>query len=194
MIFDKKAELLVCRETQPHVFSWEMVKTIPVKMEPQSKTNLFSKVGVGAKTMQFTLRKTAGITRSHAFRVDGRFYFLTDIQPDKIRLTIRSAAVEPVTCRQYSSGETVDENKCSVFGQPKLELEFPAILTEKYLGFTQQEPMAQTQTTFVLVTPKPIDLDVSDIVEIGEKRYTVQVCHTLDETKNEYEITRTEDV
>ena len=72
-------------------------------------------------------------------------------------------------------------------------MQFPVVLAEKYLGFTQNTPMAQTQTTFVLVTPKAVSLKIADLVDVGGVRYAVQVCHTLDEYKNEYEITRKDD-
>ena len=194
MIFDKQAQLLQLSQTSAGVFEWEPVKTIPVKMEPQTKTNLFSKVGIGAKTMLFTLRKTAGIRLFCAFRVSGQFYFLTDIQQEGgILLKITAAVIEPITCCLLRRSETLDAYKRPVYGQPQPVLTFPAILTEKYLGFVQREPMAQTEKTFVLVTPKAFALETGDLMEIGEKRYAVQVCHMLDEYKNEYEITRKED-
>ena len=70
---------------------------------------------------------------------------------------------------------------------------FPGVLTEKYLGHTQERPQTSTTVTYVLVTPKAIELAPGSLVDAGGKNYEVQVCHTLDAWKNEYEIQRKED-
>ena len=70
---------------------------------------------------------------------------------------------------------------------------FPGFLTEKYLGFEQKEVHTETQTTYVLVTPKAIVLQSGDLVQIGDDFYTIKIIHVLDEYKNEYEITEKRD-
>lgn len=193
MIFDKKAELLRFATLSDGVLGWQTVKSLPVKVEVTGKNNLFSKVGIGAKTALLTLRGTGGVTLADALRVDGQFYFLTDVQREGLLLTVTAAMVSLVECVLLRADTSVDVCKRPIHGEPRPVLTFPAVLTEKYLGFTQGEPMAQTETTFVLVTPKAVTLTVGDLVETGGGRFAVQICHPLDAYKNEYEIHRKAD-
>jgi hypothetical protein len=48
--------------------------------------------------------------------------------------------------------------------------------------------MAVNETRYVLVTPKIISLNTGELVTIGDATYAVEIPHTLDEYKNEYEI------
>lgn len=193
MIFAKRAELLRFAELSAGIYGWETVKTIPVKIELSAKTNLFSKVGIGVKSAQIMLRGTGGITLSNALRAEGQFYFLTSILREGILLNITAAQVRLVDCALWRTIEEKDEYKRPILRPLEKVLEFPAILTEKYVRFEQKEPMAQTETALVLVTPKEIRLEPSDLVESGGVKYAIQACHTLDEYKNEYEIYRKED-
>lgn len=203
MVFDKKAELLALTETFPGLFEWTATGSLWVNFERTVKTNLFSKVGIGARNIEFRLRKQSGITLHNALRVDGRFYFLTAItEVDQVIMLVSAADIQPVDCALIRNTEREGPNKSSV--EELVEaFRYPGILTEKYLRFAQEEPMARTETMMVLVTPKPILMDSGDLVAIGEPpgegdedfriRYAVQVCHMLDEYKNEYEIYRKDD-
>lgn len=195
MVFDKRASLLAVVETATGVYEWVEQKKLWVHMQRKNSSNLFSKVGIGAKTVLFTMRKTSGVSLFSALRVNGRFYFLTDIvDADPIQWEITAADIQPVTCSTDRTEPTIDEYKRRQFDESKDHVvTFPGILTEKYLGFEQQNPMGRLTTTFVLVTPKIIALEDRDLVTIGDDTFDVQVAHCLDEYKNEYEIIRRED-
>ena len=173
-------------------YRWEPEKQIWAKAERQDKSKLFSTVGIGAKSVKFTIRRRP-LTLHNAFRWGGKHCLLTDIKDiDRMYLEISAALAEPVSCSAFRVMESEGENKAS-FRELREIMRFPAILTEKYLGFTQNVPMAQTEITYVLVTPKEILLEASDLLDVDGRRYAVRVCHTLDEYKNEYEITRKEE-
>ena len=172
---------------------WAADRTVWAKAEQQDKNNLFSTVGIGARSVLFTLRRQP-LTLHNAFRWKERHCFLTAIKEiDRMYLEVRAALVEPVPCTAFRMVETAGADKAPARTLERL-VEFPAILTEKYLGFVQNVPMAQTETTYVLVTPKRIELREADLVDVAGGRYAVRVCHTLDEYKNEYEIHRKKDL
>lgn len=194
MIFGEKAALLELRETAPGSFTWEPIKTLWVKAESKNKTNLFSKVGIGAKTTVFTLRKIVGITLHHALQVEGQFCFLTEIATDNpIMLELTAALIAPVACIASHKENFKNELKRPIASDAVITA-FPGCVTEKYLGWTQEKPMAQTELQLVLITPKVIVLEAGDVVEISGTKYIVRLEHTLDEFKNEYEIVAKKDV
>lgn len=204
MVFDKKAELLAMEETAPNLFAWTVTGSLWVNFEKTVKTNLFSNVGIGAKNIEFRLRKQSGITLHNAIRINGRCYFLTAITDvDHLIMLISAADIQPVDCLLIRNTEREGSFKSSI--EELVEaFQFPGILTEKYLRYSQEEPMARTETAMVLVTSKTIFIESGDLVALGEPpgadnedtriHYVVHVCHMLDEFKNEYEIYRKEDV
>lgn len=200
MLFDKKAAILKLAETEPNTYAWVENKSLWVNLEHRDKLhsyklNLFSRVGIGTKSVVFTLRKISGIDLHCAIQYKGKQYFITDINSDSpLYMTITTADIQPLSCVATRIVEKEGSNKSSIMETSELS-RFPAVMTEKYIGFKQGEPMAQTTVTFVLVTPKPVVLEENDLVSIENSgKYAVIACHMLDEYKNEYEITRKEDV
>ena len=175
-----RVELLELVETDG-TFGWQVRKRTWAKAELSEKTNLFSKVGVGARQVVFTLRRQP-LSLHEAIRWRGRHCFLTSIVPDGLgHLTVSAALVDLVPCVGCA-------NKT-----PRGPA-FPGVLTEKYLKHDQETPMATNTLTYVLVTPKAIALEPGPLVEVAGTAYKVTVAHTLDEYKNEYEITRKGDL
>jgi len=167
---------------------WQEAGRIWAKAEPQSKTNLFSKVGLGQKSIKFTMRKH-NLTLHDAIRWQGKHCFLTDIREvDRMYLEVTAALIDPVSCIAFHTAQILDDLNRPAFKNIRIA-SFPGFLTEKYLGFEQKEVHTETQTTYVLVTPKAIVLQSGDLVQVGEDFYTVKIIHVLDEYKNEYEIT-----
>ena len=178
---DQPLEVLELQETGPGVWEWATVRRAWAQVEQTTKTNLFSKVGVGARDAAIVLRRQS-LTLHQALRWKGRHLFLTSITlRDRGHLDVAAALVNPVDCR------TEGEEGAS-------GLQFPGILTEKYLKWEQPEPYSVNQLTYVLVTPKVIDLQLGGLVSVAGINYEVQVAHTLDEYKNEYEIFRKGDL
>ena len=55
-------------------------------------------------------------------------------------------------------------------------------------------PYSTNAITYVLVTPKAIQLQRGGLVGVDGTNYEVQLAHVLDPWKNEYEIMRREDL
>ena len=147
-------------------------------VEAGTGKNLFSAVGIGARDCTLRMRKRP-LSLRQAVRWGEQHIFLTAIQPgeDRGHLLVRGALVEITHCVHHETG-----------------LFFPAVMTEKYLGHEQREPMAVNTLRHVLVTPKEIVMDPGDRVEIYGVLWPIQTVHTLDPFKNEYEIQREADL
>ena len=67
------------------VYAWAETAGIRAKAEVQPVKNLFSTIGVGAKSIRFTVWEQS-LTLHNAFRWHGNFCFLTDINetPDRL--------------------------------------------------------------------------------------------------------------
>ncbi len=189
--FDTPAAVLHL-DQQDDTYQWQESGCILVKAEPQSKTNLFSKVGLGQKSIRFTMRKRP-LTLHDAIQWQGKHCFLTDIREiDRMYLEVTTALIDPISCIAFHTAQILDDLNRPAFKNIRIA-SFPGFLTEKYLGFEQKEVHTETQTTYVLVTPKAIVLQSGDLVQIGDDFYTIKIIHVLDEYKNEYEITEKRD-
>ena len=178
---DQPLEVLELRETSAGVWEWVAVRRAWGQVEQTARTNLFSKVGVGARDAAVVLR-TQPLTLHNALGWRGQHLFLTAVtRRDRGHLDVAAALVELVECRA-DADERGDGTR------------FPGVLTEKYAKWDQPEPYSVNQLTYVLVTPKGIVLQRGGLVAVAGINYEVQVAHTLDPYKNEYEIVRTEDL
>ncbi|WP_312637140.1 hypothetical protein [Oscillibacter sp.] len=165
-----------------NAWAWTTAWGAWVKAEQSDRTSYFSAVGIGARSVVFTMRKASRINLGLSFLWRGRFCFLTSVADTEQAgiVEIKAALCEPVECRKDAD---LDPVGCS----------FPGVLTEKYFKSEPERPHTVTTVAYVLVTPKAIELDPGSLVEAGGKAYSVQACHTLDQWKNEYEILRKED-
>lgn len=165
------------------------------KVEYPSQRNIFSSIGMSAKSIKFTIRKRDDITPYNAILYQGKHCFLTDIKElDRAYIEILAALVEPHTCTVKRTGEPM-LNKLNrpIYGKPE-RITFPGCMTEKYLSYTQHDPMATQVKQYVLVVPKAIRLNPGEVVIIDQISYTVAIPHELDEYKNEYEIVMEADI
>lgn len=163
------------------VYAWEKARRTWAAAEADIRSNLFSSVGVGARGVTFTIRKSRALTLHNAFRWRGRFCFLTSIvDGDPGFRVVRAALCEPSECQKDADK---DPAGCR----------FPGILTEKYVGHEQLDPHAEVTGDFVLVTPKEVFLKPGSWITVGGAYFLVRVPHELDPFKNEYEIRRKED-
>lgn len=191
-IFKEQMQVLKL-EKAGNSWDWSVSGTIWGKAEIQEKPALFSKTGVGANGIKFMIRKR-DLTLKNALKWRGRHCFLTYLQEiNRMYLSVSAALIEPQKCMVAHQSYGKDEfNRPTVSEQQTIF--FPGILTEKYLRFSQEEPQGNTENTMVLITPKVITLASGEFVTVGETDYSVQICHDLDEYKNEYEIYRKRDV
>ena len=177
---DKPAQVLELKETSAGVWEWTPIRRAWASITFQPKTNLFSKVGIGARDAAVVVRRQS-LTLHNALRWGDIHLFLTAIVPmGRNHLDVDAAVVEVAQCQA-----DMDEGG---------GVKFPGVLTEKYLKWEQPEPYSVNRLTYVLVTPKPIVLTRGGLVSVNGVNYEVQVAHTLEPYKNEYEIVRTEDL
>ncbi len=198
---NERLEVLELQETEPGVWSWQVVKKLWSDITLSQKTNLFSSVGIGARGAELIVRHPSPDLH-HALRRTGsqpQHLFLTAIVPyNRMYDKVTSALVTPAKC----SASRIDSG-VGVAGRPQIvetmHVTFPAILTERYWKqLDQKETHAEYAVRYVLVTPKPIVLQDGDLVEVHDGDavgvYYVTACHMLDAYKNEYEIDKKGDV
>jgi hypothetical protein len=185
--FNEKISVLALTSTD-NTYTWSRNADIFGKAERQNGSNIFSAVGLGEKSVKFTIRKRP-LTLHNALRWGGKHCFLTDIvEINRMYYEVTAALIEPTIWIIQRTGEpTFNELNNPVYGDP-ITITFPACLAEKYIGHTQDDPMSTIDKRYVLVTPKIITLDEGEIVKYGDIPYEVLLGHTLDEYKNEYEI------
>lgn len=189
---NERASLLRLMKTAAG-YAWERAFSLPVQAQRSGRANLFSRVGLGEKSVTFTLRRRP-LTLHDALLWQEQHCFLTDIRElDGNYLLVEAALVRVQECALLEQEEAVDEYNSPRRGEAKRRFFFPGVLTEKYLRYEAGVPMVQNDSLLVLVTPKAVELKAGGLVEAGGKRYAVRVCHVLDAYKNEYEIARKED-
>lgn len=194
---DKPAQVLELQQTAPDVWEWTPVRRAWASITFQPRTNLFSTVGIGARDANLVVRRQS-LTLHNALRWGGIHLFLTSIVPmGRNHLEVDAAVVEPVPCRAIRQGDRVGEAGRPVTGRV-MQVDFPAVLTERYVRYEREETHAEGETSYVLVTPKAAALRRGDLVQVqgGPARgtYHVTAPHVLDPYKNEYEIVQREDV
>ena len=162
-------------------YAWEEARRTWAAAEQDDRMNLFSDLGVGARGVTFTIRKSRSLTLHDALRWRGQFCFLTSIvDGDPGFQVVRAALCEPVDCIR-------DADRAPQGGR------FPGILTEKYVAHEHLDPHAEVTGDFVLVTPKAVRLAPGSWAVAGGRYFLVRAPHELDPYKNEYEIRRRED-
>lgn len=163
-------------------WTWEHVRSIWVKAEQSDRSNLFSAVGVGARSVTFTMRESKRLDLTYAFRWKGQFCFLTSITSADQRgfSEVKAALCSPVDC-------LADANK------DPTGVYFPGVLTEKYVGHSQPDFHSELTTDYVLVTPKAVSLNPGSWLVADGQYYLVLTPHLLDPYKNEFEIQRKDD-
>ena len=189
-----KVDILEFTETSDSVYEWLAIKTVWAKIEHQLISVIFSKHGVTARSAKLSMHSRPELTLHNALASpkSGHF-FVTDINRDVPGVdTVSVAIIEPIECK-IERVETVRgaNNRPQV---TKLSpLTFPGYITEKYIRQTQNEPMSYSETRYVLVTPKVIEIKTGDIVDVGGLKYEMVIPHLLDPHKNEFEILRRSD-
>ena len=184
-------QVLELKENPKGTWTWQKVRKARGQVELSTGRNLFSSVGIGARGAEIILRRQP-LTLHNALLWGEQHLFLSAILPEgRLHLRVQAALVEPVTCLATRTEDTVGEA-----GRPTtaetMRMTFPGVLTEKYARYEREETHAENETSYVLVVPKAIQLQASDLVTVQEGSakgvYYVTICHVLDPYKNEYEI------
>lgn len=186
-LLKERIEILRLDSTENN-FSWAVEAIVWAKVEQQKTKNIFSNVGLGAKSLKMIIRKR-DITLHNAIKWRGKHCFLTDITDlGNGFYEIMAALIEPHTCTvERTDAHSLNELNRPVYSEPVM-ITFPGYLTEKYIRTIQDEPMSMVESQYVLVTPKSVNLQEGELVTINNVTYEVLVAHILDEYKNEYEI------
>ena len=190
----KKAELLELRfDKAKNAYFWGVRRTSWASIAYEEKNNLFSSVGIGARSANIVLRPDRLLTLHGAMCADGHFLFLTSIilSDDRSRQEIRAAVCESVTLTakpQSRKGRDALNRPTALAVQ---EFTFPGVLTERYYRSTADEVYRGEVQQRALVTPKAVELRAGDLVRQGEEApYTVRQVLDLDPYKNEYVLER----
>ena len=189
--FGNRLDILEFTEASENTYTWQAIDRVWAKVDVGHGANIFSKTGIAAHSIKLTVHALPVLTLHHALSLasgGGGHCFLTDIDRSIPGFMVLTAAlIEPVDCLAERTVTTK-----GVYNRPVREkqdpVSFPGYLTEKWLRQTQNEPMSYSETRYVLITPKAIDIAVGELVGIGGKKYEVVIPHTLDPYKNEYEV------
>lgn len=160
-------------------WSWTEYQRAWAKVEYTNAMAIYATSGVGGREAAFVLRRQR-LELDNAILWKGQFCLPTRVTPlGRGHLSVKAALVTPKGCRGVERGS----------GRA---IQFPAVVTEKYLGHSQNEPMAQNEVRLVLVTPKEVALAPGCLVSVGEDDapYWVKIPHEMDPYKHEYEIGR----
>jgi hypothetical protein len=158
-------------------FAWEVLRTSWAAAELTGRRSNYSVHGVGAAGVSFIIRRQ-DISLVDAIEWRGHHCFVTNISDlGRLHLTVEAAQVQEVDCEYAPAGLT-----------------FPGVLTEKYLGHDQLDPMAINTMRYVLVTDKGVDMKPGKLVRVAGVDWPITVAHTLDPWHNEYELERTVDL
>lgn len=155
-------------------YKWAEKSAAWAKAERTGRASLFSANGLGAEGWRFVLR-VMDFRVTDLLQCNGRYFFPTYVEKDGGYLVAETGLVQVYECNQEG-------------------MNFPGVLTERYVGHQQQTPYDMNVIDYVLITPKEIKLDVGGIVQVGDTAYAIRTAHTIDTVKTEYEIRRVVDL
>lgn len=182
-MLNEKVEILsLLQNEETNDLAWSKTRNCWAAVDLDLPRNIFSVVGVGTRGAIVTLRAETKFTMSHALRWRGQFLYPTSVTlvPERDRYEVKAALCNPVDCQADMDRE--NHGIC-----------FPGILTEKYVGHDQPDFHSEVTTTYILVTPKSIELRPGSWLVADGQYYLVLTPHLLDPYKNEFEIRRKED-
>lgn len=177
-----------------NAWDWEITHETWGGVELTNARNVFSQVALAARTAELTLRAQP-LTLRNAVRWDSKTLYITQIDEgdDRHHLKVTTALLEPVAITLHRETHGLDERRRPAV-TATADYTFPAWITEKYMGRTQQDPAVAVETTYVLIVPKDVlELREGETVQIGHKAFVVLLAHTLDPDRNEYEVLRSEE-
>lgn len=167
-------------EELPAGWEWKEYRKAWAKATYTNGIAIYANSGVGGREAEFVLRRQ-GFTLADAILWREQFCMPTSITPlGPGHMKVKAALVTPRTCR-------------GIERETGREIQFPAVVTEKYQGHEQMDPMAQNAVRLVLVTPTVVKLKLGSLVTVGEDKapWWVKIAHEMDPDKHEYEIERT---
>lgn len=188
---DQTVRVLELTEGPAGTWTWRPVRPARARVELTTKSNLFSRVGIGARGAELVLRAQP-LTLHQALLWGEQHLFLTAILPEgRLHLRVQAALVRPVSCTATRQEDTVGEAGRPIHGET-MRVTFPGVLAERYVRYEREETHDESDVSYVLVTGRPIALRPGDLVRVAEGpaagAYHVTASHVLDRYKREYEI------
>ena len=156
------------------VWTYQDGKTVYAAAKVSERGTILSSMGMGARAAEMTFRAANAPGLMQALRWRGKTYVVSTVLPDlRLWTQITAALVELRTAKV------------------KGVVTFPAIVLERYIRWASEKPMDTTAESYMLITPKEIELQAADLLAIdGLGTYHVTTLHRTDPAKNEYEILR----
>lgn len=160
------------------VWTYQDSKTVYAAANVSDRGTILSGMGMGARAAEMTFRAANAPGLMQALKWRGDVYIVSTVVPDlKLWTTVTAAKIELRTTK-VKGGIT-----------------FPGIVLEKYVRWATGKPMDTTSESYLLVTPKAIELEEADVLSIdGLGTYHVTAIHRADSAKNEYEVERSVDL
>ena len=169
----ERVTLLTLAE-QDGIYSYQPEKTVFAAAESSERGTILSGLGMGARAAEMTFRAADAPDLMQVLRWRGKTYVVSTVLPDLRLWTKVMAAQAELRTAKVKDGP-----------------EFQAVLLEKYIRWASEKPMDTTAESYLMLTPKEIELQAADILTIeGIGVFHITVCHRLDPAKNEYEILR----
>lgn len=197
-ILDQKIQVLtLIRGGNTGDFAWSPGRKRWVTIDLTTKNNIFSVIGIGARSAVITIRPDFKLILHQAFQRNSQFLFLTSIilNQDRDRRTIQTALCEPVTLTAKPQARTGRDAWNRPTAVQQSSFTFPGILTELYYRNAADDAYRVETLQRALVTPKAIKFRAGNLVQAGgEAPYTIRQVMDLDPYKNEYVIERQEDI
>ncbi len=188
----QRVEVLALKRDEDGNYAWTPIGTRYAAVEMDTRKNIFSDVGIGARGVTVTLRPDRMLTLHHALRWQGQHLFMTSIIPaeSRDRLEVKAAVCQPV----IFTAEPQSRKGRDALNRPTVEkvpaYTFPGVLTELYHREMEDEEVPDTDIVRrVVVTAKEIALRKGDVIRHPDgTAYPIQRVLDLDEFKNEYVI------
>lgn len=181
MVDEINQPMQVLQFTKTGAWSWAPVRTAWASVKDTGKKGIYSSAAQTAPAVTLTMRRQA-LTQANALLWRGQQLLITDVRtPDRNSLEVDAVKVRMSAC-------IADANKTPAGDS------FPAVLSEQYVNFRQQDPQSENVIGYVLVTPKEIVLRRGSLVAVDGTPYQVLIGHVLDPYRASYEIQRTVDL
>ena len=192
---DKPAQVLDLQKTGENSWEWVKVRSIWVSADFRSRSNIFSKISVGARDASLVAWKQ-NITLHQAIKLGDNHLLLTAItERNRNQIDIRAAICYPIALTAKRQAQTGRDTMNRPVVEPQEVFTFPGILTELYHRNEPDGVFRTEKLQRALVTGKAIALRAGDLVQSDEENvYVVRQAMDLDPYKNEYVIERQEDV
>lgn len=189
---EKPVAILRVVKTPSGNWTWRTVHKTWATIVRRKTRSIFSSFASMAPTFEMTMR-TQGVKLENCIRWEKEMYFINTVDSERHLVKVAVAALKSVTVMR-----SIERYGRNTLNNPiRLEPEkirFPAWLAEKYVRTSVDVPAMPIETRYVLIVPKVIpEIPAGDIIHFDGRSFAVEVAHTLEADRNEYEIVERRD-